>query len=74
MGTWFLATGLSEILAAKIANIAAVDSAAAATMSVSDFLVKYTDLFWFMLKLGMVAALVMLIISFPLKKMMHGIK
>lgn len=74
MGTWFLATGLSEILAAKIANIAAVDSVAAKTMSVSDFLAKYNELFWFMLKLGMGAALVMFIISFPLKKLMHGIK
>ncbi|MCF6289237.1 MAG: peptide MFS transporter [Proteobacteria bacterium] len=74
MGTWFLATGLSEMLAAQIANIAAVDSVTAKTMSVADFLEKYTELFWFMLKLGMGAALVMLIVSFPLKKLMHGIK
>ncbi len=74
MGTWFLATGLSEMLAAKIANIAAVDSAIAKTMSVNDFLVKYTELFWFMLKLGMGAALIMFIVSFPLKKLMHGVK
>ncbi|MCF6301050.1 MAG: peptide MFS transporter [Proteobacteria bacterium] len=74
MGTWFLATGLSEILAARIANIAAVDAVAAKTMSVADFLVKYTELFWFLFKLGMGATVVLLIMTPFLKKLMHGVK
>ncbi len=74
MGTWFLATGLSELLAARIANIASVDAVTAKTMSVADFLAKYQDLFWFLFKLGLGAASVMFILSFFLKKLMHGIK
>jgi POT family proton-dependent oligopeptide transporter len=74
MGTWFLATGLSELLAARIANIASVDAVTAKTMSVSDFLAKYQDLFWYLFKLGMAAAAVMFVLSFFLKKLMHGIK
>lgn len=74
MGTWFLATGLSEILAARIANIASVDAVQASTMSIADFLALYTGLFGFLFKWGMVAAAVMFVLSFFLKRLMHGIK
>ncbi len=74
MGTWFLATGLSETLATRLSKMASIDLNAGETATIAEQAAKYTELFYFLFKLGVGAGLVMIVLSFPLKKMMHGVK
>jgi proton-dependent oligopeptide transporter, POT family len=73
MGTWFLATALSETLATRIGKLAAIDTgdenASAATM-----LATYTDLYTFLMWLGIGAGVALLVVSPLLRKGMHGIR
>lgn len=73
MGTWFLATALSETLAAKLSSIAAFDKKALETMTISQQLEKYNELFTFLLYLGVGSGIVMFILTPLLKKGMKGI-
>lgn len=72
MGTWFVATALSETLATRLSKLAAIDTAA-----VTDpvkILATYTQLFEFLMWLGIGFGIFMLVISPLLKKGMGGIK
>lgn len=71
MGTWFLATALSETVATRIGKIAAIDTSGAG--DVASALATYTQLFDFLLWLGVGAGVFMLIISPLLRRGMHGI-
>ncbi len=73
MGTWFLATALSETLATRLSKFAAFDSNAAETMTMADQVAKYSELFNFLMWLGVGAGIFMLIITPFLKKGMKGI-
>lgn len=74
MGTWFLATAFSETIAARLSKMASIDMTTGETASIAEQASKYTELFYYLFKLGVGAGLVMLILSPLLKKMMHGIK
>ncbi len=73
MGTWFLATALSETLATRLSKFAAFDSNASATMSMTEQVAKYSELFSFLMWLGVGTGIFMLVITPLLKKGMHGI-
>lgn len=73
MGTWFLATALSETLATRLSKFAAFDGDATATMTMAEQVAKYSELFNFLMWLGVGAGIFMLIITPLLKKGMHGI-
>jgi POT family proton-dependent oligopeptide transporter len=73
MGVWFLATALSEVVATMLGKIAALDTEELNTLSVSDQLVKYDELWMVMIYLGVGFGLFMLILSPFLKKGMKGI-
>lgn len=73
MGTWFLATALSETLATRLSKFAAFDGDATATMTMTEQVAKYSELFNFLMWLGVGAGVFMLIITPLLKKGMHGI-
>jgi proton-dependent oligopeptide transporter, POT family len=75
MGTWFLATAFSEVLAAEFAKLAALDNFDASKIAnISEAATKYGDLFWLMTKVGIGCAIAAFILVPLLKKLMHGIK
>ncbi len=74
MGTWFLATAFSETIAARLSKMASIDITSGEAATIAEQASKYTELFYYLFKLGMIAGLVMLVLSPILKKMMHGIK
>ncbi len=73
MGTWFLATALSETVATRIGKMAAISTDGGETQDVAAALVTYTQLFEFLMYLGLGVGLFMIIISPILKRWMHGI-
>ena len=73
MGAWFLATAYSEFVAAQLAKLAAIDTHEGEVLSISEALASYTELFEFLLWLGLGAGVVLLLLSPILKKMMRGI-
>jgi POT family proton-dependent oligopeptide transporter len=73
MGTWFLATALSETLATRLSKFAAFDADASITMTMTEQVAKYSELFNFLMWLGICAGVFMLIITPFLKKGMKGI-
>ncbi|MBV1910199.1 MAG: peptide MFS transporter [Kangiellaceae bacterium] len=74
MGTWFLATALAETVATRIAKMAAIDSSGgSATATVAEQLASYTELYSFLMWLGIGAGVFMIVISPLLKKGMHGV-
>ena len=73
MGTWFLATALSETLATRIGKWAAIDTSGAETADIATSLATYTDLFTTLMWIGIGAGVFMLVISPILKKGMHDV-
>jgi len=73
MGTWFLATALSETVATRLARMAAIDTPNGETADVAAALASYTDLFEFLLYTGVGVGIFMIVISPLLKRWMHGI-
>ncbi len=74
MGTWFLATAFSETLAARLSQMAAIDITTGETATIAEQAAKYSELFYFLFKLGIGAGIVSILLTPVLKKMMHGIK
>jgi POT family proton-dependent oligopeptide transporter len=77
MGTWFLATAFSELLAAKLGTLASIDDPGAIaerTPAWTDAAATYGDYFW-MLTLGGLACVVLAALALPwLNRGMHGVK
>ncbi len=73
MGAWFLATAYSEFVAVQLAKIAAIETVDGTAVDISLALASYTELFTYLLWVGLAVAAVMLLISPVLKKMMRGI-
>ncbi len=73
MGTWFLATALSETLATRMSKWAAIDTADGEVQDVAAALATYTELFTFLMWFGIAAGVFMFIISPLLRKGMHGV-
>jgi POT family proton-dependent oligopeptide transporter len=70
MGTWFLASAYSSYVAAQIAAIA-TRPASEGAMGVAA---GYTELFSQLLYIGLSGAVVLLVLSPLLKRMMHGVR
>lgn len=73
MGTWFLATALSETVATRIGRLAAIPTDGGETTDLAGALATYTQLFEFLMWFGIGTGVFMLIISPVLKRWMHGI-
>jgi POT family proton-dependent oligopeptide transporter len=73
MGTWFLATALSETLATRMSKWAAIDTETGEVADVATALAAYVDLLTFLTWFGVGAGLFMIIISPILRRGMHGI-
>jgi len=73
MGTWFLATALSETVATRMGKMAAIDIPDGETMDIATVAATYTELFSFLMWFGIGAGIFMILISPILKRWMHGI-
>ncbi len=73
MGTWFLATALSETVATRLGRLAAIDTSGGEAQDIGQSLATYTSLFEFLMWFGIGTGVFMLIISPILRRWMHGI-
>ena len=73
MGTWFLATALSETVATRIGKMAAIDTSNGDTGSVASTLATYTELYEFLMWTGLGVGVLMLLLTPLLKRGMHGV-
>jgi POT family proton-dependent oligopeptide transporter len=73
MGVWFLATALSETVATRIGKAAAIDTSTGEAADVATMLAQYTELYEFLMYLGVGVGIFMLLITPLLRKGMHGI-
>ncbi len=73
MGTWFLATALSETVATRIGRMAAIDTTGGETGDIATALATYTQLFEFLMWFGIGMGVFMILISPLLRRLMHGI-
>jgi len=74
MGTWFLATAFSETLAALFGKLAAIEIAEGAAIDMAHAGAKYAHLFWLLMWIGIGCAVIALLVSPLLRRMMHGVK
>ncbi len=73
MGTWFLATALSELVATRLGKLAAIDTDGGEVADVATALASYTELFEFLMWVGIGVGVFMLLISPLLRKGMHEV-
>jgi POT family proton-dependent oligopeptide transporter len=73
MGTWFLATALSETVATRIGRMASIDTTAGEVADVAVALQTYTGLYDFLMWLGLGTGVFMLLISPILRRWTHGV-
>lgn len=73
MGTWFLATALSETVATRLGKMAAVDTHGGEVVRSADALATYTQLFEFLMYVGVGVGIFVLLVSPILRKGMHGV-
>lgn len=73
MGTWFLATALSETVATRLGKLAAIETNGGEATDVASALANYTNLFEFLMYVGIGAGFFVFLISPLLRRAMHGI-
>lgn len=74
MGTWFLATAFSEVLAAQFGKLAAIDLLEGESIDLVQAASKYADLFWLMTWVGLGCAAAAFVLVPVLRRGMHGVK
>lgn len=74
MGTWFLATAFSEVLAAQFGKLSALEIPEGETINMVEAAAKYESLFWLLMAIGIGCAVITFIASPLIKRGMHGIK
>jgi len=73
MGTWFLATALSETVATRLGKMAAIATEGGAITDSANALATYTQLFEFLMYVGVGVGIVVLLVSPLLRRGMHGV-
>lgn len=73
MGAWFLAGAYAEFVAAQLAKLAALETVDGTVTDTALALASYTQLFNGLFWVGLAAALLLLLVSPLLRRMMHGI-
>ncbi|WP_299796225.1 peptide MFS transporter [uncultured Shewanella sp.] len=74
MGVWFLATALSETLAMRLGQLAAIDRSASVDMDITLAAQTYTQLFEFLMWTGLLCGAFLILISPILTRGMHGVR
>jgi len=73
MGTWFLATALSETVATRLGKMAAVNTHGGEVVDSVGALATYTQLFEFLMYVGLGVGVFVLLVSPFLRRGMHGV-
>ena len=73
MGTWFLATALSETVATRLGKMASVETAGGEVTDAAAALATYTQLFEFLMYVGVGVGIFVLLMSPILRRGMHGV-
>jgi POT family proton-dependent oligopeptide transporter len=73
MGTWFLATALSETVATRLGKMAAVATDGGEVVNSAGALATYTQLFEFLMYVGLGVGIFVLLVSPLLRRGMHGV-
>jgi len=73
MGTWFLATALSETVATRLGKLAAVATHGGEVVDSAGALATYTQLFEFLMYVGIGVGVFVLLVSPLLRRGMHGV-
>ncbi|MGH8457356.1 MAG: peptide MFS transporter, partial [Stenotrophobium sp.] len=74
MGGWWLGTSYSEVLAAALGKLSAIDIPAGGVLNVADALAKYDQVFVFSAKIGIGCGLAVLAAAPLVKRWMHGVQ
>jgi POT family proton-dependent oligopeptide transporter len=74
MGGWFLGTSYSEVLAAALGKLSAIEIPEGETLNIVDALAKYDALFVYSAKIGIVCGIVVLALTPLMKRWMHGVR
>jgi len=74
MGGWFLGTSYSEVVAAELGKLSAIEIPEGETLNIVDALAKYDALFVYSAKIGIVCGIVVLVLTPLIKRWMHGVK
>lgn len=74
MGGWFLGTSYSEVLAAQLGKLSAIEIPEGATLDIAAALSKYDQLFLFSAWIGLGCGLAVLLLAPLLRRWMHGVK
>jgi POT family proton-dependent oligopeptide transporter len=73
MGTWFLATALSETVATRLGKMAALATEGGEVTDSAGALATYTQLFEFLMYVGVGVGIFVLLVSPLLRRGMHGV-
>lgn len=73
MGTWFLATALSETVATRLGKMAAIATDGGEVTDSAGALATYTQLFEFLMYVGIGVGIFVLLVSPLLRRGMHGV-
>jgi POT family proton-dependent oligopeptide transporter len=73
MGTWFLATALSETVATRLGKMAAMATAGGEVTDSASALATYTELFEFLMYVGLGVGVFVLLVWPLLRRGMHGV-
>ena len=73
MGTWFLATAYSELVAAQLAKLAAIDTPAGEVIDVAAAVDTYAEFFNNLFLIGGGFGILVLLLSPLLRRGMHGV-
>jgi POT family proton-dependent oligopeptide transporter len=73
MGTWFLATALSETVATRLGKLASVATHGGEVVDSAGALATYAQLFEFLMYVGLGVGAIVLLISPLLRRGMHGV-
>jgi len=73
MGTWFLATALSETVATRLGKMAAISTHGGEVVDSAGALATYTQLFEFLMYVGVGVGVFVLLVSPLLRRGMHGV-
>ncbi|MGQ0501029.1 MAG: peptide MFS transporter [Panacagrimonas sp.] len=74
MGAWFLASAYSEVVAAWLGKLSAVDVDAAGSFNAVEALGKYADLFTSLGWIGLGSGVAVLLLTPILRRGMHGVR
>ncbi|WP_242139792.1 peptide MFS transporter [Sphingomonas sp. TREG-RG-20F-R18-01] len=74
MGVWFLSISCAQYVAGIVAQFASVDTVGGQVTNLKVSLDTYTGTFTTIAEVAIVLGVILLVLSWPLKKWMHGVK